>query len=68
MEEDVVDDTDESVKQQANGRYANPLSKGGQQRIDVVHRLPSRLAYRFIYVPSSRGSGMHTKNEMNMGS
>jgi hypothetical protein len=35
MEVDVIDDADQSVKQQANGRCEKPLLKGGQGRIEV---------------------------------
>ena len=35
MKVEVIDDTDESVKQQANGRCKNPLLKRGQVGIGV---------------------------------
>lgn len=35
MEEEVINNADKSVKQQAKDRYENPLWKGGQQRMDV---------------------------------
>ena len=35
MEVDVIDDADKGIKQRASGRCKHPLSKGGQERIDV---------------------------------
>jgi hypothetical protein len=66
MEEDVVDNADKSVGQQANCRYQRPLLKGGQKTMEV-HVGTGTVAYRgqeFI----RRGRG-HTKmDEMNLGS
>jgi hypothetical protein len=35
MEVGVIDDTGKGIKQRASGRCKHPLSKGGQERIDV---------------------------------
>jgi hypothetical protein len=35
MEVDIIDDADQSVKQQANGRCEKPLWKGGQGGMEV---------------------------------
>ena len=54
MKEDVIDDADKSVKQQANNRGKKPLLKSGQR--GKVHVGPGTVAHHqvsrvYIYVP-----------------